>query len=564
MLQICNGNFFFTDKFYETTQRAPLYTNIIIPDQGFDFCIGKALPTSRFLSITTIIFEVIEKQPSEHPDGDASVFISTLGGDIMRDLSYVFSFFFKGVCTTSYPLAERLLRNDKIPGSWKKAGEYVSNYFKNPQYATQEQIDDFCIFINKLINSPREKYEKSIKAISQFVVAINRIADDLDASYTLFVASIESLSQDMAEGDTDWPDVATSKRQSLDKILNKLEHSTANLIRNEIVKHEHLALSRKFVLASVNSLGKDFFNSEGKDYKTCGKSAIQIAIKNAYNLRSKYVHTLKPLPSEISYPHNLDYCVDIDGKPNLTLNGLSSVAREVILKFVKDMPSINEKEEIDYMKFIPGIMFARLSETLWMGNTASLGSDNYLLILDAILNRIEVLLTNGKADIPNMTEVINEVGHRLASENNEENILLMLSIVITLSNYTKYKMDEKFIKNYKKHEQKLSKENIYTLLLHTLCNLEINNADLFLLSFESYLETKYHKKKLRLSEFYESLLCAKLANEFYSAGEYEKTDALLNHIELNTPNSVVKSYHFNEKGEHRFEIQRYLTLTNKE
>ncbi|EPH0497558.1 hypothetical protein R4R82_003982 [Enterobacter asburiae] len=199
MLQLCNGNFLQTDKLYKTIHRTPLYTNLAIPQEGIDFCIGKILTSSMYLSPKVIICEVEEKQPSENFDGSPAALISTTGQDLMSDLAHVISFFFCGLCTTSQSFTKQLLSGEKISGH--KPGDYISNFFNERIIVTQEQVLEFKLFFNKLVNSPRINYEKSIQAIRRYVTAAIRISDDLDAAYTLFVASIESLSQDALESE---------------------------------------------------------------------------------------------------------------------------------------------------------------------------------------------------------------------------------------------------------------------------------------------------------------------------------------------------------------------------
>ncbi|HCR2229453.1 TPA: hypothetical protein ONE32_003737 [Enterobacter cloacae subsp. cloacae] len=560
MLQLCNGNFLQTDKLYKTIHRTPLYTNLAIPQEGIDFCIGKILTSSMYLSPKVIICEVEEKQPSENFDGSPAALISTTGQDLMSDLAHVISFFFCGLCTTSQSFTKQLLSGEKIFGH--KPGDYISNFFNERIIVTQEQVLEFKLFFNKLVNSPRINYEKSIQAIRRYVTAAIRISDDLDAAYTLFVASIESLSQDALESEINWNDVDSKKRRGLDHILKNLDDAIANTIREEIIKHEHLALSRKFLTTAMNSLNKDFYNTENKNFKLAGENELKIAIKNAYNLRSKYVHILKPLPTEISEPYNLDFCITVDDKPHLTFNGLAAVNREVILKYVNDMP-VCEKEEFDILRIIPGVRFARLSEEYWMHDIRALVKGNYISMFSAVLSRIEKGIVTGKHEIPNMQSVVNEIGNRLATENNKDDIRTLMSILTLLSSLYGFTLDDSYEKTIQKHSHFYDSKVIEMLLINTILGVKLESIDEYYASFKAYTLSKYQKNKIKLSEFFESLICANLINHLPKENNTSIINELLDYIDFNTPNSPIKSKHFHKNQEEGFNVAGYLKL-NKE
>lgn len=557
MLQLCNGNFLQTDKLYKTLHRTPLYTNLAIPQEGIDFCIGKILTSSMYLSPKVIICEVEEMQPSENLDGSLAVLISTTGQDLMNDLAHVISFFFRGLCTTSQAFTKQLLSGEKISGH--KPSDYISNFFDDRITVTQEQVLEFKLFFNKLVNSPRINYEKSIQAIRRYVTAAIRISDDLDAAYTLFVASIESLSQDALESEIDWSDVESKKRTGLDRILTNLDDAVANRIREEIIKHEHLALSRKFLTTAMNSLSKSFYCTENKSFKLAGENELRIAIKNAYNLRSKYVHILKPLPTEISEPYNLNYCIAVDDKPHLTFNGLAAVNREVILKYVNEMP-VCKKEVFDILRIIPGVRFARMSEEYWMHDVRALVKGEYISIFSAVLSRIEHGIFTDKHEIPNMQPVVNEIGNRLATENNKDDIRTLMSTLILLSSFYGFNLDDSYEKTIQKHSHFYDSKVIEMLLINTMLGIELENINEYYASFKAYTRSKYQKNKIKLSEFFESLICANLINHLSEENNTSIINELLDYIDFNTPNSPIKSNHFHKNREKAFNVAGYLKL----
>lgn len=558
MLQACNGNFLFTDDVYRTTHRAPLYTNLSFPNGKIELSIGTLTTTSYFLPLTTLIAEIEEKQPATDSRGEKSIFIATTGNDIMNDLSIVISFFFKGYCTTSFMMAKQLLSDEVVPNTTRKLSDFVEHFFNKRKIVTQEEVDNFIAFFNKLLSLPRNNYITVIKAIRRYTTALVRISDDLDAAYALFVASIESLTQDLSGYETNWKDLDTSKRIGLDKILANIDSKNAEEIRLEILKHEHLGLSRKFCGLVMGSLDKSFYKPRD-GVKVAGINELKIAVRNAYNLRSKYVHVLSLLSDKITMPYNHNYCVDIDGKPHLTFNGLSVVNHQVLIKYVEDCP-VGGKESLNAHEYIPGIIMAKVSEVHWMGNAISLNKKNYLLYLDAILSRIEHIASGGKAEIPNMGAVVDKIEDLISTENNKECLMILFSMLVLLSYYFGFTATPKHSDKIKKCEELFNESHIYTLLLNTLCDVRLENPKELYDKFNEYQESKYHKNRLRLSEFYESLLCANLINHLKEDNEDKLAHELVDYILYNTPNSIVRKSLIDDVAIDKFDIRHLLTF----
>lgn len=558
MLQACNGNFLFTDDVYRTTHRAPLYTNLSFPEGKIELSIGTLTTTSYFLPMTTLIAEIEEKQPATDSRGERSIFIATTGSDIMNDLSIVITFFFKGYCTTSFMMAKQLLSDEVVPNTTRKLSDFVEQFFDKRKIVTQEKVNEFIDFFNKLLSLPRKNYTKAIKAIRRYTTALIRISDDLDAAYALFVASIESLTPDISGYETNWKDLEASKRTGLDKTLANVDYKKAEEIRLEILKHEHLGLSRKFCGLVMGSLDKDFYKPRD-GVKVAGVNELKIAVKNAYNLRSKYVHVLSLLSDKITMPYNYNYCVEIDGKPHLTFNGLSVVNHQVLIKYIEDCP-VGGKEALNAHEYIPGMILAQMSEVYWMSNAISLNKSTCLLYLDAILSRIEYIASGGKAEIPNMRAVVDKIEDLISNENNKEYAMILFSMLVLLSLYFGFAATPKYSDKLKKCEELFNESHIYVLLLNTLCEVRLENPKELYEKFNEYQESKYHKNRLRLSEFHESLLCANLINHLKEDGENELVQELVDYIIYNTPNSIVRKSLINDAAIDDFDIRHYLTF----
>ena len=89
---------------------------------------------------------------------------------------------------------------------------------------------------------------------------------------------------------------------------------------------------------------RSFFRegTEGHPYPA-GRSELTIAIKQAYDLRSTYIHTLKPLPKNLVSPHIQSDVFADNGKLLLSFRGLARVARHVILEFISQSSKIDKR-----------------------------------------------------------------------------------------------------------------------------------------------------------------------------------------------------------------------------
>lgn len=103
-------------------------------------------------------------------------------------------------------------------------------------------------------------------------------------------------------------------------------------MREAILTSEHVALKRRFYEFSNHYLQPTFFRHEAKNHECpAGRFELGLALKNAYDLRSEYIHALKPLPNNLvlNLSHN---DVQIVGtRPLLTFHGLARVPSDVLV-----------------------------------------------------------------------------------------------------------------------------------------------------------------------------------------------------------------------------------------
>ncbi|KYM75142.1 hypothetical protein [Pantoea agglomerans] len=539
MLQISNGNFFIGDSFNETTHRSPLYTNMQFFTDSFPLIIGKIYKSNKFHDSNIVIAEVFEKQETHDSHGNLNVLISTSGHEMIDDFSLLISFYLNTLCTTSYIQATELLRKGQTSHRHIDPRKYIHRFFDESNFIQDEEMQELNDFMYKLLNTSRSSYETSMKAMRRYVTAMARIADDFNAAYALLVASIESLAQYHTSYETGWQDYSDDKRKPLDKILNTIDEDIANQIRRTIISQEHTGISRRFYSFVIDGLDENFYKTTDSDnFSIIGKRDLEIAIKSAYGMRSKYIHTLSSLPREITHHPTLNYMTYVNEKPFLTFNGLAAISRELIKKFVLKQDEC-KKEKIDILSILPNVITSKWAAEYWIGNKDEYVKGKYDFFLKGLLDKIELILKGHKGIIiPDMLPVLSKIEVEITKTKNSLDKCSMLTFYWLCAIYIipREKLAEStFITD---HIQYLHETNIYSLLMSAICSQEdVKNAESEWEFFKVYSSKKYNIKNLALSEYFESLIAMNFIAAFSLLGNEEKIEEIKNHIAINLPNA---------------------------
>lgn len=274
----------------------------------------------------------------------------------------------------------------------------------------------FLDFVKQLIGLNRKTYLGVMNAIRTYVTGIQRISDDFELAYTLLVASIESLAQNFDGHQSTWDDYDSRKRKIIEQALVNSDLETADRVREAILSIEHTSLSHRFQTFCIEHIAPSFFREEAlKTINPLTKMDLKTALKNAYQARSQYIHILKKLPKQLHFGGSFTETVEIDGKVWLTLQGLSRLARHVIIQFIMRQPII-DKEPYDYHLERSNIIQFKLSPEAWIGNTGIFEGSGRLklegflsqlaacleLVPNASITKLEAVLKEFKSQISNV------------------------------------------------------------------------------------------------------------------------------------------------------------------
>lgn len=334
MLQINSGKMFKNETEERNRLRGVLHTNFRIPgSEPIVTAIGSILPVTNLRGPRTIVYELTERFEKNPP---IAANLRSHGVDpYLNEAASVISFALNVTCTPDYQLTQRLLgRRPNLMGD-AQPKELLSQVFDEQVWAQPAKVEDLIEFAARLIGLERKRHLAAIRAINTYVTGVHRVADDYELAYTLMVAAIESLAQEFDGRLPEWSDYTEEKRNRIDGALDGADPVTADKVRRAILEIEHTALARRFRDFTVDHLRPDYYQQaaeHGSSSVTEGR--IRQAVREAYNIRSRYVHTLRRMPNEIKLPGQFEKVIVVGGKTYLTFEGLSQMVRHVINEFV--------------------------------------------------------------------------------------------------------------------------------------------------------------------------------------------------------------------------------------
>jgi hypothetical protein len=434
VLQVSSGKFFSSiepDNLYVTTHRGVLYTNYRFLRDRVTTVVGDILPATAYSDLRTVTCEVLDRMP--RPGGiDQQGAIVSVGPDVfINDFSALISFRLRAVCAPDKDLAQRLVCAQRPAlGIAGLPRQYVARMFDVEIPYSEQEVVILQAFIADLIGLERRAYEGAIRAIRRFVTAMHRMSDDLDLAYALLVAAIEALSQEFDGFVPAWSDLTDVKRKPLDSALAGAPEDTVSRVRDAVLSTEHVALKRRFCEFSIQYLNARFFREEAANQsRPVGKSELRVALKKAYDLRSKYVHTMDSLPTNLlACPSHSDI-LTIDSRPHLSFHGLARLAHHIIVEFVNRSPKI-ERETFDCSTVYPNAIKGQLAPQYWIHNAEWYSPSTSQAVLSGFLSQLADRKMNPERMVSDLRAVATKIETLVPSLAKPEQKLPMLALYV--------------------------------------------------------------------------------------------------------------------------------------
>ncbi len=364
MLQISTGKLFSRDIGYRNNLKGIIYTNLrLFRDDKIQTKAGSIFFVENASGPNTVIYEIEELM--EGSEIGAGSVISNGISSLILDFAAILSFALNCTASPSHSLTERLLSDQQGVSTHRSPNKMIKTVFDKNILCHEENKKFFINFTNHLIGLERKTYLGVMSSIRTYVTGIHRIADDFELAYTLLVASIESLAQNFDGHQSTWEDYDQNKKKIIDEALNGCETDIALKVREAILSIEHTSLRKRFQAFALEHISQSYFRDEADSaLNPIAKLDLPTALSNAYQARSKYVHNLKKLPKMLTLAEYSEFCV-IEDKKWLTLQGLSRLARHVIIEFVMKQKII-EKEPYNYSLERTNIFQVHLAPQYWI------------------------------------------------------------------------------------------------------------------------------------------------------------------------------------------------------
>jgi hypothetical protein len=411
MLQISTGKFFKHDA-YETLRRAIYYTNyrMFRDDERIETQAGSLQPVigvHGLGALTCEIIERIQKQPGGPYPGEV---VATGGDTLVNDFAAVVSFALNITCTTELDLARRLVASERPSlGAALVPQKYIPRMFDRTVNWERGDNDRLQRFVADLMALERKSYEGAMRAIRRYVIGAHRISDDVNLAYALFVMSMESLAQEFDGFEPAWDDYDHNKRRHIDEALGETPEATADKVRAAVLANEHVAIARRFREFALAHVGPSFFREEAdKAVGAVSRPDLSIALRQAYAIRSSYVHHLRDIPRLLVGIEGFHETMVVDGQPTLTFSGLARAARHVINTFIARAPK-TESEEFDWWKDLPGKLTMQMAPQYWVANPEGFDATSAQQYLGAFIGQVVGRLLQPGETVTDIRPVLKKV-----------------------------------------------------------------------------------------------------------------------------------------------------------
>lgn len=367
MLQIISGRFFKEgSERHRTPGKGILYSNYswVAP---LATPVGTLDPVDRSGAVPAYVFSfdcLIEKESDTPRAGEL---IATGEDEIVRQFQLLAMFGLRAYFTSDRAAVLANCRQRAISSHERYVpSRFVDRILSDQLRATVDEVAAFKQLLEKILRLPRSKYVALLDVLETVDHALNALNGSLDLAYSMLVYCLEALAQKFDQYQPVWADYDQSVRSKLDDVLEAVP-DTRDAVRAALLESAHLKLGERYRHFVEEHLGDDFFIERARGHRDAvRRSQLSRALKNAYRLRSEYVHKLQSIREQLHHPTIAEGEVFTwDGEPYLTFRGLFNVSMHVLKSFVARGESL-DAEQIPWRSQLPGIMQFRVAPQYWI------------------------------------------------------------------------------------------------------------------------------------------------------------------------------------------------------
>lgn len=254
---------------------------LILQDEAIETKAGRILPTSYISNSNCgFVYEFREYLEQTTAPG---VLVSSGIEPYIYDFATIVSLGLNVTCTVSAEETHRLTTGKQGAKFGFLASSFIPRVFDRQIIIANTEISQFVDFVKNLIDLERKYFLRAMRAIRTYVVALHRLSDDLELSYTLLVASIESLAQSEDEIELEWSEYDAAKRSKMDRALEGADTDTCRRVREAVLEIEKPGAARKFREFCKANLQPTFFRGEADGVESpLSKPDLEQLLREAY------------------------------------------------------------------------------------------------------------------------------------------------------------------------------------------------------------------------------------------------------------------------------------------
>lgn len=528
MLQISTGKFFEEEKQRKHKEKFVFYSNVQL-FQGISISspeIKVEQVESGDVSCFVVSYTLITE---EHP-----IIIKSGEKDFVEQFLLVWSFYFDCIAKVQKEVVQKICREKKSSLSEKQTTAEISpRTVSLGRILKSNESIEFKDYFDTLMATNRNTFRSIVAALKIIDDAKETISTNFDLAYSTLVYAIESLSQKYDHYTPSWNDYHEDVKKKVEVELNQIDDEKSEAIKSILIEGKQFKLRKRLEKFVFDHLSDAYFREFlGNNTNTMRASFLQKSLNNLYQLRSSFVHELKPLDVMLSSPHSpaSDYIMRF-GQPYFTYSGLNRMIREIVISFTKDNVN-SEHEVIEWTSETSSIIVAEMAAQYWIHNPDGFSG----IETNKWFREYIEMLNSGK--VTDQSKIMRKIESIFDREKKQYKKPLIHYYWLYNSIHTKgCDKWKSFID--KRAEYLGGCFSFYVVILYLYRDLSFRktenpdsseNIDLdeFDSLYEKYLKERFHKSGLSLSGYTEAGLLSAAANIALESGDNIRFQGYLN------------------------------------
>ncbi|MBW4256598.1 hypothetical protein KTG15_02680 [Methanobacterium sp. YSL] len=392
MLQIISGKFFKNEEIITNNGTGITYSNFHWR-APIETCIATIEPVDLNLSSASSYVinykHQIEKGPGKVKAGNSEILeqfqlLCTFGLQAFFDHD-------KNYVEMNCRFAPRNSADEFIPSL------FVSRFFNLPVRSNETEIEEFILFVEKVISLPRDTYISVIESLKAFSHSLQFLNYNMDLAYSMMIYCLESLSQRHDNFEPDWESYDPQIKDKFDKLFEEetLSETTIKNIQEILINSRESKLMKRFISFSLRNISDSYFLEDADGIKNpLKKSELERVLRNAYKMRSVYVHRLEEIETHLKIPLLVKGDVILwEDEPYLTFRGLVRLVHHIIINFIYEQESL-ETEEYDWRNDVPGIITMEIHPKHWIWKADEFTSNQSVYFFSKFLSMLSASFLN--------------------------------------------------------------------------------------------------------------------------------------------------------------------------